>query len=82
MSGSIPASGSDLYAVVDLSKKRNKIADVRCESVQEPTSDIPMYAVVDKSHGQQDKNIEIVNEHSSTEIIEDQEKNKRCRRML
>ena len=82
MSGSIPASVSDLYAVVDLSKKRNKIADVRCESAQEPTSDIPMYAVVDKSHGQRDKNTEILNEHSSTEIIEDQEKNKRCRRRL
>ena len=62
MSASIPASGSDLYAVVDLSNKRNKIADIRCDSAQEPTSDIPMYAVVDKSHGQQDKNTEILNE--------------------
>ena len=51
MSGSIPASGLDLYAVVDLSNKRKKIADVRCKSAQKSTSDIPMYAVVDKSRG-------------------------------
>ena len=77
MSASIPASGSDLYAVVDLSKKRKKIANIRCESAQEPTPGIPIYAVLDKSRGrnsQQDKNTEILNEHSSTEIIEGQEK--------
>ena len=52
MSASIPASSSDLYAVVDLSKKRKKIANIKCESAaQESTSDIPMYAVVDKSRG-------------------------------
>ena len=77
MSASIPAGSSDLYAVVDLSNKRKKIADVRYESAQESTSDIPIYAVVHKSLGQisqQDKNTKILNEHSSPEIIEDQEK--------
>ena len=83
MSGSIPASGSEMYAVVDLSKKRKKkrIANIERESALDSKRAIPMYAVVDKNRGrigQRDKNTEILNEcldnNSSTEIAEDQEK--------
>ena len=49
MSGFVPADGSDLYSVVDLSKKsKNRSTNKEYESRDVETS-IPMYAVVDKS---------------------------------
>ena len=49
MSGFVPADGSDLYSVVDLSKKsKNRPTNKEYES-RDVEPGIPMYAVVDKS---------------------------------
>ena len=87
MSANLTAGGSDLYATIDLSKKRkNKLVDTSNESALDSKFDIPLYAVVDKNHGrnsQRDKNTEVFEQldDTSTEVtkgLEDYE-NKRAK---
>ena len=87
MSANLTAGGSDLYAAVDLSKKRKKkLVDTSNESAQDSKFDIPLYAVVDKNHGrnsQRDKNTEVFEQldDTSTEVTKDLEdyENKRAK---
>ena len=86
MSANLTAGGSDLYATIDLSKKRKKkLIDTSNESAQDSKFDIPLYAVVDKNHrrnSQLDKNTEVFEQldDTSTEVTKDLDcENKRAK---
>ena len=87
MSANLTTGGLDLYATIDLSKKRKrKSVDTSNESAQDSKFDIPLYAVVDKKHGrnsQRDKNTEVFEQldDTSTKVTKDLEdyENKRAK---